>query len=117
MMKRYLRHFKTKYNIKSDLQLFLIFCAFSLAGPSDTMTIRAFLHSALKSFHHVPTPAYVFIYIMLAVPMYQFFLLVYGSLLGQFRFFWEREKQIGRFLRRLIFKQPAVVPVTSEIRD
>ncbi len=116
-MKRYLRHFKTKYNIKSDLQLFLIFCAFSLAGPSDTMTIRAFLHSALKSFHHVPAPAYVFIYIMLAVPMYQFFLLVYGSLLGQFKFFWEREKQIGRFLRKMILRQPGVSNAAPQIEN
>jgi hypothetical protein len=37
-------------------------------------------------------------YYLLILPVYNVFLLIYGALFGQFRFFWEFEK---RFFRRL----------------
>ncbi|HNK85686.1 MAG TPA: diacylglyceryl transferase, partial [Flavobacteriales bacterium] len=38
------------------------------------------------------------LYYVLILPVYNVLLLVYGAILGQFRFFWEFEK---RFLRRI----------------
>jgi hypothetical protein len=38
------------------------------------------------------------LYYILILPVYNAFLLIYGSIFGQFRFFWEFEK---RFFRRL----------------
>ncbi|MBL7952335.1 MAG: diacylglyceryl transferase [Flavobacteriales bacterium] len=39
------------------------------------------------------------LYYVLILPVYNVFLLIYGALFGQFRFFWEFEK---RFFRRLL---------------
>jgi hypothetical protein len=36
------------------------------------------------------------LYLLLVLPLYQIILLVYGFIFGQFRFFWEKEKQIFR---------------------
>jgi hypothetical protein len=36
----------------------------------------------------------VIIYILLVFPLYQILLMVYGTLLGQFTFFWKWEKKI-----------------------
>jgi len=38
------------------------------------------------------------LYLLLVLPLYQIILLLWGFLLGQFGFFWEKEKQ---FLRRI----------------
>ena len=41
------------------------------------------------------------LYYVLILPVYNLFLLVYGALFGQFRFFWEFEKRFfGRLLGR-----------------
>jgi hypothetical protein len=39
-------------------------------------------------------------YILLIFPMYQILILVYGALLGQFSFFWEKEKKLFSFIAR-----------------
>ncbi|GAB3228703.1 hypothetical protein GCM10027454_29210 [Algoriphagus aestuariicola] len=36
------------------------------------------------------------LYLLLVLPLYQIFLLIYGFIFGQFNFFWEKEKQIAR---------------------
>lgn len=41
------------------------------------------------------------LYLILVLPLYQIFLLIYGFIFGQFKFFWEKEK--------LIFKRIAEV--------
>ena len=42
---------------------------------------------------------------LLVLPLYQIMLLIYGAIFGQFRFFWEKEKQLvkrigGIFIRK-----------------
>ncbi len=39
------------------------------------------------------------LYYILILPVYNVFLLIYGAIFGQFRFFWEFEK---RFFRRML---------------
>lgn len=41
------------------------------------------------------------LYLLLVLPLYQVFLLVYGFIFGQFSFFWEKEKQFIRRFGRL----------------
>ena len=44
---------------------------------------------------------FTILYYVLILPVYNLFLLIYGALLGQFRFFWEFEKRFfGRLLGR-----------------
>lgn len=46
---------------------------------------------------------FTILYYILILPVYNVFLLIYGALFGQFRFFWEFEK---RFLMRCFGKRP-----------
>lgn len=77
-----------------------ILASFSLAGPTIFWVGRPLLFSLLPA--RSPTWLRVAAYVVVMPPLYQFFLLVYGALLGQFRFFWEREKKLGRFLLRVL---------------
>lgn len=47
---------------------------------------------------------FTILYYILILPVYNLFLLAYGTLFGQFRFFWEFEK---RFLRRIFGSRKA----------
>ncbi len=40
------------------------------------------------------------LYLLLILPLYQLFLLVYGFIFGQFSFFWEKEKMLLRRMRK-----------------
>jgi hypothetical protein len=40
------------------------------------------------------------VYIPIVFPLYQINLLIFGFLLGQFEFFWEKEKALVRFVKR-----------------
>lgn len=42
---------------------------------------------------------FTILYYILILPVYNVFLLIYGAIFGQFRFFWEFEK---RFFRRML---------------
>ena len=54
------------------------------------------------------TPGWLWvpIYLVVMFPMYQVLLLLFAALLGQWSFFWEKEKKMGRWLlSRLGFKE------------
>ncbi|HLF17876.1 MAG TPA: DUF6787 family protein [Candidatus Omnitrophota bacterium] len=100
----YLAHLKHKWNIKSNWDLFLIMVVFSLAG-------MFILHERKPIFHLFgitkETPFWIktVVYLPIVFPLYQLNLLIFGFLLGQFDFFWAKEKQLVRFLaRRFGFK-------------
>ena len=93
---------KKKWGIKSNWDFFLINVVFSLAGMSIVFVrepIFAFLGITPETAFWIK----VVIYIPLIVPIYQVNLLIWGFLLGQFPFFWEKEKQIVRFLLKPIY--------------
>ena len=72
---------------------------FSLAGMMIVYERRPVFHILGIT---AATPFWVKFLAWLAVvfPAYQLNLIIFGSLLGQFRFFWEKEKKMGRFLLR-----------------
>jgi hypothetical protein len=94
-----IEHLKQKWNIRSNRDLFLICLTFSVAG-------MFILHERPHVFHllgienNTPLWIKVAVYIPLIFPLYQLNLLFFGALLGQFPFFWEKEKQLVRFLLR-----------------
>lgn len=45
------------------------------------------------------------LYLLLVLPLYQIFLLIYGFIFGQFAFFWEKEKQIAQRIAGLFRKK------------
>ncbi len=89
---------KTKWNIDSDRDFWLIMLTFSLAGMGISL-IRIFLFPLLGISEATPTWLIVLCYIPSAFFMYQIGLLFFGTLLGQFKFFWEWEKNMLRRLR------------------
>ncbi|HSR49806.1 MAG TPA: DUF6787 family protein [Acidobacteriota bacterium] len=81
------------------LDVVAILASFSLAGMSVLLVGRPILAWALPE--DAPTWLRVVAYMLLIFPLYQVLLLSWGALLGQFGFFWEREKKLGRLLLRL----------------
>jgi hypothetical protein len=91
---------KTKWGVTSTPRMWLILLAFSLAGSSIGFLKRIFwpllgFTPETSLWIRVPT------YILIMVPMYQVSLLFFGTLLGQFRFFWAWEKKFVSRMGRL----------------
>lgn len=93
-----------KWQIDSPVQVVLILVAFSLAGSSAVFLRKAFF-GLIGISEASPMALRVVAYILFLFPAYQVLLLAYGTLLGQFRFFWAKEvamvRGIGRGLKRL----------------
>ncbi len=84
-----------------------ILTAFALAGLT-TVRLKA---PVMGWLFPVETPGWITwpIYLVLMLPIYQLLLLGYGTLLGQFDFFWTKFKAIGRLLvRRTEEGEPSV---------
>ena len=75
-----------------------ILLAFSLAGMT-TLRLKA---PVLGLFMPETAPGWLqwTIYLVIMLPIYQLLLLAYGTLLGQFDFFWTKFKAVGRLVIR-----------------
>lgn len=89
---------KTKWNISTNKDFILIMVVFSLAGMAIGFERKVVFH--LFGIDKDPLWVKILVYVPLIVPIYQLNLLVFGFLLGQFRFFWEKEKRLVQFLRK-----------------
>ncbi len=103
---------KDKWGITSSFQVFMICVVFSCAGLSITQIRRLFwpllgFGPETSMWIQVPT------YILLIFPTYQIMLLIFGTLFGQFRFFWEKEKKLLQFLGKP-FRKKAASPSEPE---
>lgn len=88
-----------KWGITSRWQLFLIMLVFALAGAS-VIPARHLIFAMFGFTAETPTVWKILTWLIFVFPLYQAFLLLYGFLLGQFRFFWEKEKRMFSFFRR-----------------
>ena len=93
--KERLAKLKEKWGLKSLFQVVLILIVFSLTGMTVVL-IRPLVFSWLNFDDQTPFWIKAITYITLIFPMYQILILVYGALLGQFSFFWEKEKKLFR---------------------
>ncbi len=91
---------KTKWKITTNRDFILIMIVFSLAGMAIGFERRIVFH--LFGIDKDPLWVKILVYVPLIVPIYQINLLVFGFLLGQFKFFWEKEKRLVQFLRNKI---------------
>lgn len=96
----FLKKLQTKWQLKSLWHVVLVLVVFACTGFTillikqpifDFLGFDASEGSFLKTV----------IYLLLVLPLYQLFLLIYGFIFGQFAFFWEKEKQLFRRLGRL----------------
>lgn len=93
-MIRRLRH---HWGLKSNLQVSIVFLVFSLAGMS-ILPARKWIFHVVGVNESTPMGARVLLWLAIVFPAYQLFLLAYGALFGQFRFFWEKEKRLARWI-------------------
>lgn len=92
----FLQRLQTKWKLESLLQVVLVLVVFACTG----FTIL-FIKNPILNFFGVERGGgqgflNTVLYLLLVLPLYQIFLLIYGFIFGQFNFFWEKEKQIFR---------------------
>jgi len=90
---------KTKWGISSNRQILAILVVFTLAGPT-VVFIKSWYFYVLGFDDATPMATKTMAYLLFIFPAYQILLLFYGFLLGQFRFFWEKEKALARMIWR-----------------
>ena len=87
-----------KFKANSLRHLFIIFIIFAISGSGSLFISSPILIvlglDKLITFY----PLYIFVRIILIIPIYQFILIIIASLFGEFDYFWKFEK---KFLQRL----------------
>jgi len=101
-MKRFAEKLKKKWKIDSNTDFILIMLVFSLAGMGVSVS-RKYIF-AVCGLSLAPTWEKILVSLILIVPLYQISTLVFALPLGQFAFFWQRQKEIGRFFRKSLRK-------------
>ena len=86
-----------KWNLNSTWQVIAVLITFSLAG-SSVVFFRKGLFTLIGFDETTALWLKTLTYLLLIFPMYQVLLLAYGFLLGQFSFFWEKEKKLVRWI-------------------
>ena|SRR5450432_3842104 len=92
---------KSRWKVGSVIQVMIILAVFTCTG----LTVVYIMKPILRSFFGENIPLWArILYAILILPIYNVFLLFYGFLFGQFRFFWDFEKRFfGRLLK--LFKK------------
>ncbi|GAA0880440.1 hypothetical protein GCM10009119_34100 [Algoriphagus jejuensis] len=98
----FLQRLQTKWKLESLLQVVLVLVVFACTG----FTIL-FIKNPILDFFGVEKGGFVntTLYLLLVLPLYQIILLIYGFIFGQFKFFWEKEKQFFRRIAGLFGKK------------
>ena len=92
---------KNFFKAKSYLQLFIIFLVFAITG-SLTLIVSDFIVLFFDIRKETFGNFFYYVFrIILIFPVYQFLLIVIGTIFGEFKYFWEFEK---KFLRKLGIK-------------
>ena len=87
-----------KFHANSTQHLVIIFLVFALSGSSSLFISLPILKALSLEELISSYPLYIFIRIILIIPIYQLLLIIIASLFGQFNYFWKFEK---KFLKRL----------------
>lgn len=86
MIKKYWKGFKKRWNIVSDRQVVIILIAFTLTG-----TTTMYVHKKFNQWIGIDESGNfwlkLLVFLILVLPLYNGLLFVYGSLLGQSKFF------------------------------
>ena len=99
-----MKKLKERWGIESNLQIVLVLIVFAVTGSTASYIgkpILSFLDITPESFS---TFGYWVVRILILFIMYQFLLVFFGWVFGQFKFFWAFEKKmlsrlgLGRFV-------------------
>ena len=95
----FLQKLQDKWKLKSLFQVIMVLIVFSLTGMTVVL-VRPLVFDWFGYTDLTPFWLKTVTYILLIFPMYQILILVYGALLGQFSFFWEKEKKLFSFIAK-----------------
>jgi hypothetical protein len=95
----FLQKLQDKWKLKSLFQVIMVLIVFSLTGMTVVL-VRPLVFNWFGFTELTPFWLKTITYILLIFPMYQILILVYGALLGQFSFFWEKEKKLFNFITK-----------------
>lgn len=100
----FISRLQTKWGVNSALQVILILLVFSAAGSTAVMLRKSFFH--LLGFD-AGTALWLkaVTYVLFLFPTYQVLLLAYGALLGQFQFFWNKERKMLKAIKKFFTGQ------------
>jgi hypothetical protein len=96
-MMSWMQKLQARWKVESVFQVIVILLVFACTGFT-VLFLKRPVFKYLFSAEPIPIPATI-IYYILILPVYNIFLLFYGFVFGQFRFFWDFEK---RFFARII---------------
>ena len=95
-LKNTINKLKKKWGIRRTVDIVFILIVFSLAGMSIVyVRVPVFEVLGIADTHIVIK---TIVYLLIVFPIYQFFLLFFGLLFGQFQFFWDKEKKMIRWI-------------------
>ncbi len=89
-----LQKLRTKWQLNNILQVVAVLLTFSLAG-STVVAVRPWFFQWVGMDEQTSLLWKTLAYVVFVFPMYQVLLLLYGSLLGQHRFFTQKTRKIG----------------------
>tara|TARA_B100001057_G_scaffold216710_1_gene216987 strand:- start:4 stop:336 length:333 start_codon:yes stop_codon:yes gene_type:complete len=104
---KYFNLLKSKWGIKTNQQLIIIFLVFGITGTSSMMITDPILdffdiNKEFFSIYSYGDIVYWMIRLIIIFPIYQLLLIAIGFIFNQFDFFWEFEKE---FLSKIGFKR------------
>lgn len=91
---------KNRWGINSSWQILIVFIVFGLTGYSS-LYVKQFFYYLFNITESDTFWLRALVWILLVFPAYQVLLLFFGTLFGQFKFFWKFEKKM---LRRFGFE-------------
>jgi hypothetical protein len=102
--KSFMIKLKEKWGVKNAFQVIMILVVFSLTGSTVVYLKKGFF-DFIGFDDHTSIWVKSAAYILFVLPAYQVLLLGYGTLLGQFDFFWRKEKKLLSLLARPFVKK------------
>ena len=104
---------KNRWGIESTLQVFIILIVFACTGFT-ALYVKKFFFSWIGVATDDPFWYRTTIWLLTVLPAYQVLLLIYGTIFGQFKFFWGfLKKTFGRFLPSKDSKQSSEVELAE----
>lgn len=89
----FIKNLKTRWGISSTSQIVIIFIVFAITGFS-IVYVRHFVFYLFGIESQDPFWLKATVWLLTIFPLYNIFLLIYGTLFGQFQFFWKFFKKV-----------------------
>ena len=100
-MKIFWEKLKKRWGIDNDWQVAIILLAFTLTGFT-TLYVHQLIDQLLGIDKESPFIYKILVFIVIVLPVYNILLMIYGSLLGQYKFF---KNFIIQFFSRMLFRK------------